>query len=267
VGAGEAVAGSFVGKYNAGNDDWNTESDDTMKRTGSWIAGIGLLLAALGCGLLPNPTDLQATAEGVVQDYGPTLAAQLTAAGPTLAALETAATQRGPEVWALETAAVQTADALRYGSGGDSGGDQTSGGQPAATPQPPAASTDEPAPPPPSGDASAGYTGGDEHDTIFVEALTPGTPRTATVASAFDAHDWIFGVQAGGTITISVSPTGSTDPVITLIDPAGAVVQRVDTGSDGVPETLTATVAQAGTYTARITTWTTGDYTISLSLE
>lgn len=237
-----------------------------MKRLVSGMAGLGLLLAGLACGL-GGPADLQATAEGAAQNYGPTLAAQLTAAGPTLAALETAATRRGPEVWAMETAAVQTADALRAGQASASGGEDTSGGQPAATPQPSGGSQATEAPPPPPGDAAAGYTGGDEHDTVFVETLISGTPRTATVASAFDAHDWTFGVQAGGTMTISVSPTGSTDPVITLIDPAGAVVQRVDTGSDGVPETLTATVAQAGTYTARITTWTTGEYTISLSLQ
>jgi len=232
-----------------------------MRRTGSWIGGIGLLLAALACGIGQSPTDLQATVEGAAQNYGPTLAAQLTAAGPTLAALETAATQRGPEVWAMETAAVQTADALRYGTGSE---DTSGGNQAAATLQPPAASTEAP---PPSGDPSTGYTGGDEHDTVLVDTLIPGTPRTATVASAFDAHDWIFGVQAGGTISLSATTTGSTDVVITLIDPAGTVVQRVDNGANGVPESLSVTVAQAGTYTARITTWTTGDYTISLSLQ
>jgi hypothetical protein len=246
------------------------ESNGGMRKTGSWIAGTGLLLAALACGIGQSPANLQATVEGAAQNYEPTLAAQLTAAGPTLAALETAATQHGPEVWAMETAAVQTADALRYGSSSDTGSEATTTSeQPAATLQPPAAASTEPPPPPPppSDGATAGYTGGDEHDTVFVDTLVPGTPRTATVESAFDAHDWIFGVQAGGTISLSATTTGSTDVVITLLDPTGAVVKRVDSGADGVPESLSATVTQAGTYTARITTWTTGEYTISLSLQ
>lgn len=232
------------------------------------LAG-SLLLATLACGLTANPGDLQATVEGAAQNYGPTLNAQLTAAAPTLIAMAgtqaAIATQVGPEVWAMETAAVQTADALRAGSGGGEQPVASTTSEPDGGAAPPPADSAEP--PLPAGDPASGYTGGDEHDTVFVETLTAGEPRTATVASAFDAHNWLFGVQAGGSVTVSITPATDADVVIALLDPAGALVQRVDTGAAGVPETLTALVAQGGTYTARITTWATGDYTISVAVQ
>lgn len=214
----------------------------------------GLLLA--GCGARESTAEVSAEmgATLTIEARLPTLEAQVAAVGAQDAATPDLAV----------TAAVATADA--QAGGGLQATSQAIMTQSAAeiTPAP---FTPQAAAPPAGGAGPGTYDGGDEHDTVLVESMSIGQSVNGELLKAFDAHNWTFEGSAGQVVTIRVEGIGQTDPVVTLLDPAGGVVGWNDDGGGGQNALLSATLETSGTYTIRVTGWRTGQYTLSLSAE
>jgi hypothetical protein len=215
----------------------------------------GLLMA--GCGAKESTPEISAetAATLTIEARLPTLEAQVAAVGAQDAATPGLAV----------TAAVATANA--QAGGGLQATSQAIMTQSAAeiTPAP---FTPQATAIPPAGGAGPGtYDGGDEHDTVLVESMSIGQSVNGELLKAFDAHNWAFEGSAGQVVTIRVEGIGQTDPVVTLLDPAGGVVGQNDDGGGGQNALLKATLESSGTYTIRVTGWKTGQYTLSLSAE
>ncbi len=219
-----------------------------MRSTGGTFATAtaALMLAALACTCLPlgQLADVQGTLGaaggtlgalgGTVEEYYPTLEAQLTQLGPTLAAEATqvaeAATLLGPTVIAMETAAAATAAAVMTQVG---------------TLQPPV------------------YDGGDGLQTTLVEHIALGETRTASLQDFYSAHNWLFEGVTGEQVTIRVNAVGGSDPRVRLIDPQGNVIAENDNVAEGdLSAEITLTLPLNGVYTARVDMLVTGEYSI-----
>lgn len=239
-----------------------------------------LMLAALACncGSLTRLTQIRATfqaadatVESVEGEYGPTIRAQLTSLGPTIAAASTMlieqATQRGPELNATLTAAVATVDALLNSEGratfdaqmtnlaatseaafGDSGvieitpppGSDNSGELPAATPP-----------------------GGENPAMPLVEWLDFGESRTVEYSDTNMEHSWLFEGNAGQNVTVVVESSDA-QPTVSIISPAGDVIDEQNITEESTV-TVTATLTEGGgIFTARVTLSAPGQYTITL---
>lgn len=219
-----------------------------MQHRGRMLAAItaALMLAALACtcgplGQLANvPATLGAAGGtlgalgGTVEEYYPTLEAQLTQFGPTVAAEATqiaeAATRLGPTAIAMETAAAATAAAIMTQIG---------------TLQPPV------------------YDGGDGLQTMLTEYIALGETRTASLEDLFSAHNWLFEGVAGEQVTIRVNAVGDSDPRLRLIDPNGNVIAENDDAAEGdLSAEITITLPMNGVYTARVDMFVAGEYSI-----
>jgi hypothetical protein len=227
------------------------------------IVAAGLIAGCKGRGNDEN-ADATAQAEGRL----PTLEAQLTQFSiqltqnpdifntPATVVIATPEGNLGTPVDpdAFLTSVAQT-NAPFYGSGG-SGGAVTGGG---------------------SGDGNLdyvgtggtpGFDGGDSHDTTAVNVLTPGQSIQGELSMPFDAHNWLYEGKAGEYVTIKVIGPDA-DPRVSLIGPDGTllfenddIIQNVD-----VNASIVAILPTDGVYTVRVTSWNTGSYTLTLTVE
>lgn len=219
-----------------------------MQNKGGTFAAITvvLMLAALACTCLPlgQLANVQGTLGavggtlgalgGTVEEYYPTLEAQLTQLGPTVAAgvtqMAEVATYFGPTAIAMETAAAATAAAVMTQVG---------------TFQPPV------------------YDGGDGLQTTLVEHIALGETRTASLQDLYSAHNWLFEGVAGEQVTIRVNAVGGSDPRVRLIDPQGNVIAENDNVAEGdLSAEITLTLPLNGVYTARVDVFVAGEYSI-----
>jgi hypothetical protein len=102
-------------------------------------------------------------------------------------------------------------------------------------------------------------------EPAFRGTLAVGEQVSDTLDGLFVAHDWNFVGTAGQRVTISCDAAGdaATDPVIELISSDGRVLGKDDDGGGGKRALLNAiTLPGDGTYTVRVTVWSTGDYNL-----
>lgn len=113
-----------------------------------------------------------------------------------------------------------------------------------------------------------GFDGGDSHDTTAVNVVTPGDQIQGELSMPFDAHNWLYEGKAGEYVTIKVVGPDA-DPRVSLIDPSGTLLFENDDIVQGVDvnATIVAILPSDGTYTIRVTSWNTGNYTLTLSVE
>ena len=84
----------------------------------------------------------------------------------------------------------------------------------------------------------------------------------------FDAHNWLYEGKEGEFVTIKVIGPEA-DPRVSLIGPDGTllfenddIIQSVDVNSS-----IAAFLPTDGVYTVRVTSWNTGNYTLTLTVE
>lgn len=102
-------------------------------------------------------------------------------------------------------------------------------------------------------------------DPVFRGTLVVGEQVSDTLDGLFVAHDWNFVGTAGQRVTISADSArgDTTDPVIELISADGRVLGEDDDSGGGKNALLSAiTLPHDGTYTVRVTVWSTGAYTL-----
>lgn len=109
------------------------------------------------------------------------------------------------------------------------------------------------------------HDGGDGRETAFVRSIERGTPADAAFESTSAAHNWVFEASAGETVTVrtALPPDVETDPILALIDPQGVVLATSD-DVEGYNPVITLELPLDGLYTARLTTWLPGPYTVSV---
>lgn len=94
-----------------------------------------------------------------------------------------------------------------------------------------------------------------------------GEQVTATLDELFVAHDWNFVGVAGQRVTVSCESAdgATTDPVVELIGADGRVLGKDDDGGDGQSALLSGiTLPSDGTYTVRVTVWSSGGYVLQV---
>jgi hypothetical protein len=102
-------------------------------------------------------------------------------------------------------------------------------------------------------------------EPVFRGTLAVGEQISDTLDGLFVAHDWNFVGAAGQRVTISCDPTSgaTTDPVIELISSDGRVLGKDDDGGGDKRALLsTITLPHDGTYTVRVTVWSSGAYSL-----
>lgn len=98
-------------------------------------------------------------------------------------------------------------------------------------------------------------------------AFAVGEQVTATLDDLFVAHDWNFVGVAGQRVTVSCEPASGamTDPVVELIGTDGQVLGKDDDSGGGQSALLSGiTLPSDGTYTVRVTVWSSGDYVLQV---
>lgn len=240
-----------------------------------------LMLAALACncGTLTRLTEFRATlqavdatVETVGGEYGPTIESQLTSIGPTIAAASTMlveqATQRGPELNATLTAAVATVDALLNSEARATFDVQMTNF--AATSEATFGGTGriELTPPPPGGDTGgelpeATPPGGENPAMPLVEWLDFGESRTVEYGDTNIEHSWLFEGNPGQAVTVVVE-SGDAQPTVSIISPAGQVIDEQNITEDSKVTVTTTLPEGGGIFTARVTLSAPGQYTITL---
>ncbi len=113
-----------------------------------------------------------------------------------------------------------------------------------------------------------GFDGGDSHDTTAVNVVTAGKQIQGELSMPFDAHNWLYEGKTGEYLTIKVIGPDA-DPRVSLIGPSGALLFENDDTIQGVDvnSTIAAILPADGTYTIRVTSWNTGSYTLTVSVE
>ena len=104
----------------------------------------------------------------------------------------------------------------------------------------------------------------DRRQTVLVQTIEAGQTVEAAFEGAWDAHNWVFEGRAGQEVTFTTGlPEGAgTDPILTLLDPQGAVLATAD-DVNGYNAELSYVLPADGLYTARVTTWWPGPYTLT----
>ena len=112
------------------------------------------------------------------------------------------------------------------------------------------------------------YSDSSSNAYIPVDIISYGTSVTAALAENSD-HFWFFNGRSGESVTITVQPNDSSDPVLWLYGADGTdLTDMVHVGEDGEPEELTAFVLpDSGVFSIRVGEYdfNASNYRISLS--
>ncbi len=124
--------------------------------------------------------------------------------------------------------------------------------------------------PPPSGElvdpSLPVFTADDGYETTLVQRIAFGQTASATFASLFEAHNWLFEGRTGQAVEIVISGGAEgTDTRAKLLDPNGEVLAEEDDTREYDPWISTVLPAD-GLYTVRMDTWDEGSYTITVNL-
>lgn len=85
----------------------------------------------------------------------------------------------------------------------------------------------------------------------FQGLLTNGDTRTNIPLNANSDHYWHFSGSSGQQLTVTITPTLTGNPFLTLYGPDGTQLMTVDNPTTGQPETLTYTLPATGFYAIR----------------
>jgi hypothetical protein len=229
----------------------------TWRKHSIVIAALAVFVAALACGPSISLGGVQGTVDAAATEASaqlPTLEAQFTEFAADL-------TQNAPDLGASATAVEATIDAM--GGGDVDPNDVLTAAAGTAAPPAPDSGGEQPTPQPPSS-GQVTFDGGDDYDTVAVQTISVGQTVNGTINAVFDANNWLFEGTSGQTVTIRVTASGGSDPLLTVINPDGVVVAQDDDGGGGFDSLLTYTLTQSGTYTIRVKVWAVGGYTLSL---
>lgn len=220
---------------------------------------LALLAAGLACTCMPLST-VDLLGEGSEAPREPTILAQLTNLVPTMQAEATSffgqATQHAPDVDATMTAVIATVDSLSDSAEAQATFEVQLTAMVATVDA--ALDNDGFNAPLPGIVDGLDTTGG---GTLTVN----GEAQSATLDSLFEVHNWTFNGEAGQTITIEVTGEGETDPQIRLLGPGDALLAEDDDSGGGLNARLATTLPETGAYTARVSVFTEGTYTIRIT--
>ncbi|GAB4270073.1 MAG: hypothetical protein Kow0080_14140 [Candidatus Promineifilaceae bacterium] len=102
----------------------------------------------------------------------------------------------------------------------------------------------------------------------FQGLLANGDTRANIPLNVNSDHYWHFSGSSGQQLTVTITPTLSGDPFLTLYSPDGSQLTAVDNNATGQPETLTYTLPASGFYAIRVAdiNLSSDTYTLSFSL-
>lgn len=106
----------------------------------------------------------------------------------------------------------------------------------------------------------------DRRETVLIQPIEIGQTVGAEFEDAWDAHNWVFEGRAGQSVTLTtgLAEGAGTDPILTLLDAQGAVLATAD-DVNGYNAEVSAVLPADGLYTARVTTWWPGPYSLTLT--
>lgn len=103
----------------------------------------------------------------------------------------------------------------------------------------------------------------DLYQTTSTASMDVGTSATGSISTITDAHNWTFQGSAGQTIVIEAVGQNGLDPKIALYDPSLDLIAEND-DFDGLDSYIETSLPEDGTYTVRLSAFTTGDYILTV---